>query len=285
MKETAYLIQAALIAAWWVGLASSPSFFGAFQFEGISATAFWSFFLPDIILIGVLSAIRAYRESTLLEYVVLGAFGYATLYCFNATLLTGSGYLPTGFMLIGFAYNIFLCFNQSLFRTSATPSVAANGIKTLAQIVCIWVLALAVIPFVILDSFDSWRMPNIGIPFIAGCVIFFCFSLLGLSSAWFMVRDGEGTPLPLDQTNRLVVSGPYHWVRNPMAIAGVGQGAAIAFIFQSAPVLIYALMGALIWHCVVRPIEERDMENRFGETYLNYRKQVTCWFPTFNKKQ
>ena len=58
-----------------------------------------------------------------------------------------------------------------------------------------------------------------------------------------MVRDGEGTPLPLDQTNRLVVSGPYYYVRNPMAIAGIGQGLSVALIFQSLPVGIYSLLG------------------------------------------
>lgn len=99
-----------------------------------------------------------------------------------------------------------------------------------------------------------------------------------------MVRDGEGTPLPLDQTNALVVSGPYRFVRNPMAIAGIGQGLAVACLFQSIPILAYSLLGALVWQVVVRPFEERDMINRFGEDYLNYRRNVTCWLPTFSKK-
>jgi protein-S-isoprenylcysteine O-methyltransferase Ste14 len=273
-------LQAALISVWWVGLASNQFFFAAFQFDEIPPTAFWAFFAPDVILIAALSTVRAYHENASIEFVILGAFGYASLYCANATVLTASGYLPTGLMLVGLAYNAFLCFNDLLFRASST-SMAWNVVKTLVQIVCIWILALGVIPYVILDAFDAMVLPNLGIWLFVGALLFCCFSLLGLTSAFFMVRDGAGTPLPLDQTNYLVVSGPYHYVRNPMAIAGIGQGLAISIVFQSVPILIYSVLGALIWHLVVRPSEERDLAQRFGEPYEVYRRQVSCWIPTF----
>ncbi len=283
MKETAYLLQAALISVWWVGLASSQLFFAAFQFEEIPSTAFWAFFAPDVILIAALSTVRAYKKNSAIEYVILGAFGYATLYCANATILTASGYLPTGLMLVGLAYNLFICFNDSLFRSSST-STAWNVVKTLIQVACIWILALVIIPFVILDAFDALMLPSLGTWQLVGAFLFGCFSLLGLSSAYIMVRDGAGTPLPLDQTNKLVVTGPYRYVRNPMAIAGIGQGLAVSVVFQSLPILTYSVLGALVWHLVVRPSEERDMVQRFGEPYENYRRQVSCWLPTFRPK-
>jgi protein-S-isoprenylcysteine O-methyltransferase Ste14 len=89
--------------------------------------------------------------------------------------------------------------------------------------------------------------------------------------------------LPLDQTNKLVDSGPYRIVRNPMAIAGIGQGLAIATIFHSVSILVYSLLGGLVWHLVVRPIEERDMVERFGDAYSDYRKRVMCWIPNLRK--
>ncbi len=282
MKETAYLLQGALISAWWVGLVSSRQFFTAFQFNDIPPIAFWSFFAPDIILIAGLSILRAYRENAAIEYMILGAVAYASLYCCNATILTGSGYLPSGLMLSALAYNLFLCFNKSLFRRSST-SFALNAVKTLIQIICIWILALIIVPYVILDAFAAFTIPHIGIWLFLGAFLFGCFSMLGLSSAYFMVRDGAGTPLPLDQTNDLVVSGPYRYVRNPMAIAGIGQGIAISIVFQSVPVLIYSLLGALVWHLVIRPIEERDMLERFGERYSTYQQHVSCWIPTFRR--
>jgi protein-S-isoprenylcysteine O-methyltransferase Ste14 len=214
-----------------MGLASSNRIFAAFQFDGIPPTAFWAFFAPDIIFIALLSAVRAYWKQSSLEYMILGAFGYASFYCCNATLLTFSGYLPTGLMALGLFYNVFLCFHAHLFRTASTGG-KWNTTKTVVQIVCIWFLTLVIIPYMILDAFhtapiqyDEWRM-------IVGAVLFLSFSFLGLLSAYFMVREGDGTPLPLDQTNRLVTAGPYGYVRNPMAIAGIGQGLSVALLIR-----------------------------------------------------
>lgn len=282
MKETAYLFQAALVSLWWVGIASSGVFFSAFQFDQISPIAFWAFFVPDMFLLAGLSVLRAYRQSPVLEYVILGAFGYAALYCINATLLTASGYLPTILMTLGLAYNVFLCFNDALFRRAST-NMRLNIVKTIIQVVCIWILALVALPYVILDAFESLAFPSFGIGFFVSLFLFVSFSLLGLSSTFFMVRDGAGTPLPLDQTNQLVVTGPYRYVRNPMAIAGIGQGLAIALMFFSVPLLVYSLLGAVVWHWVVRPIEERDLVQRFGDCYQEYRQEVSCWLPTVRR--
>lgn len=278
MKETGYLVQAALVCVWWLGLATSRTFFEAFQYDGMTAASFWAFFAPDIVLIAGLSVVRAYRNVPAIELIVLGAFAYAALYCCNATALTTSGYLPTGLMLLGLFYNIFLCFDSFLFR-NANSSVAWNTAKTLVQIICIWVLALLVVPFVILDAFDLPLLPNFGTHTWIGGTLFALSSSLGLASSYIMVRYGDGTPLPLDQTNRLVISGPYRFVRNPMAIAGIGQGVAISILYQSIPILVYSLLGVVIWHAVVRPIEESDMERRFGDAYVQYRQRVPVWLP------
>ncbi|MGB1930639.1 MAG: methyltransferase family protein [Mariniblastus sp.] len=278
MKETAYLFQAALLCLWWAGLSISSEFFAVFQFDGIPSVSFWSFFAADLIFIVSLSLIRAYSKRVQIEFVILGAFGYATIYCWNASFLTSSGYLSSGVMTLGLAYNIFLCFSSCLFRNSSS-GLLLNATKTLVQIVCIWSVALVVIPFVLLDSFGNAYSLKLGLPTAMGAGLFLLASVLGLASAFYMVRDGAGTPLPLDQTNKLVVSGPYRFVRNPMAVAGISQGLAIALIFQSVVLLIYSLLGALVWHLVVRPFEEADMVTRFGESYLEYRSKVACWIP------
>lgn len=278
MKETAYLFQAALLSLWWAGLTLSSNFFEAFQFDGISPISFWSFFVADMTFLVGLSVLRAYYKNVLIEFMILGAFGYATTYCWNASFLTASGYLSSGVMALGLFYNVFLCFSYRFFRNSST-GLFLNAMKTLVQIICIWCVALLAIPFVLIDSFSHNFSIEFGIQIWIGGAVFVLASSLGLVSAFFMVRDGRGTPLPLDQTNTLVVTGPYRFVRNPMAIAGISQGLAIALIFHSFAVFIYSLLGGLIWHFVVRPIEEADMERRFGESYVEYRAAVSCWIP------
>lgn len=102
------------------------------------------------------------------------------------------------------------------------------------------------VPYVILDAFGNLTIPKLSIQTFFGLPLFVCFSSLGLTSSYFMVRDGDGTPLPLDQTNKLVVSGPYSYVRNPMAIASIVQGISVSVIFHSIPILAYALLGAIL---------------------------------------
>jgi protein-S-isoprenylcysteine O-methyltransferase Ste14 len=278
MKNTAYLLQAALIASWWLGMLLYDDFYAAFQFPGIGSVAFNALLLPDLVMVLLLSLVRAYRAIPGLEYVILGGFGYAALYCVNAAYLTEGGYLPTTIMLLGLAFNLFLVYNNLTFRTSTSNSLWGNALKTAVQIICVWSITLVVFPLLLMESFNELTTPRT-LQLWAGGILFVISSLLGLASAVVMVSSGRGTPLPLDQTQRLVVSGPYAYVRNPMAVAGIGQGLAVSLAFGSISVLVYALLGGILWNYVVRPLEEQNMLDRFGEQYWEYQQRVRCWWP------
>jgi protein-S-isoprenylcysteine O-methyltransferase Ste14 len=100
-----------------------------------------------------------------------------------------------------------------------------------------------------------------------------------------MSTIGRGTPLPLDHAHELVVVGPYRYVRNPMAVSGVGQGLMVALFLGSPLVAVYALMGSGIWQHIFRPLEEDDLAARFGADYENYRREVKCWIPRLTPYQ
>jgi len=95
---------------------------------------------------------------------------------------------------------------------------------------------------------------------------------------------GKGTPLPIDCPNRIVIKGPYMYVRNPMAIGGIGQGISVGIYLGSILTILFSLLGAIVWHFFVRPKEELDLAHRFGKDYLNYKKHIRNWWPTFNKE-
>jgi protein-S-isoprenylcysteine O-methyltransferase Ste14 len=283
LKGTAYLLQATLVALWWIGIKTNQIIYDAFQFPQLNKVAFGSFLLPDVIVIIALSLARSYKEIKELDYIILGGFTFATLYCINISFLTRGGYLSTALMTLGLFYNLFLVFQNHTFRISKTKNLRLNILKTIIQIIGIWSISLIFLPYLILKSFSEFNYFLIENKII-GILCFLAFSIIGLLSAYYLVLNGEGTPLPLDQTKNLVITGPYKIIRNPMAVAGIGQGISISIYFGSIPILVYSLLGALIWHLVVKPTEEKDMELRFGKEYIKYKRNVSCWIPSFKKK-
>lgn len=118
---------------------------------------------------------------------------------------------------------------------------------------------------------------------VLGGVVLILASALGLWSAFAMSVQGDGTPLPASMANRLVVSGPYRFVRNPMAVAGCAQGAAVGLLMSSWLVVVYAVLGSLLWNYAARPLEEADLEQRFGDEFLRYWDAVRCWVPRLQR--
>lgn len=124
-----------------------------------------------------------------------------------------------------------------------------------------------------ISSFSFVGQKAVGLALILG------FSALNLWSGGVLSRRGEGTPLPLECPRKLVVSGPYSYVRNPMAIAGLGQGLGVVVLLGSWFGLLYVALGVMVWQFGARPPEERDLSTRFGQSYARYRESVRCWWP------
>ena len=90
---------------------------------------------------------------------------------------------------------------------------------------------------------------------------------------------GKGTPAPFDPPRRLVIRGPYRFVRNPMYIgAGLGlAGAAISY--QSMSIAIYAGLFLITAHLFVVFYEEPTLRRMFGPEYERYCGSVRRWWP------
>jgi protein-S-isoprenylcysteine O-methyltransferase Ste14 len=77
--------------------------------------------------------------------------------------------------------------------------------------------------------------------------------------------------------NYLVVGGPYSFTRNPMYFFGMLIWLGWVIFYGSVAVLAGAV---IIWGIVamrVVPWEERNLETRFGEAYLQYMHSVPRW--------
>jgi protein-S-isoprenylcysteine O-methyltransferase Ste14 len=90
---------------------------------------------------------------------------------------------------------------------------------------------------------------------------------------------GRGTLAPWDETTRLVVRGPYRYVRNPMIGGVVATLVGESALFGSRPLLIWAA-GVFTVNAVYMPlVEEPRLRRRFGEDYDRYRENVPRWLP------
>lgn len=144
--------------------------------------------------------------------------------------------------------------------------------------------ALVFIPIIIiwLASAGPWAAEWTGTEtagFWVG-VLLFC---TGLALAFWTVRlfihVGQGTPAPWDPPKRLVVRGPYRYVRNPMITSVMLMLLAEALLFRSWPLAAW-LTGFFLINALYFPlVEEKGLEKRFGNDYLAYKRHVPRWFP------
>ncbi|MGA8528745.1 MAG: isoprenylcysteine carboxylmethyltransferase family protein [Acidobacteriaceae bacterium] len=93
------------------------------------------------------------------------------------------------------------------------------------------------------------------------------------------VRQGRGTPAPVFPTERLIVSGLYRWVRNPMYAAVLALLIGQALWFGNVSVLIYAAGAWLVTHLFVCFYEEPTLHRAYGEQYDAWRAHVPRWLP------
>jgi protein-S-isoprenylcysteine O-methyltransferase Ste14 len=300
IRQTAciyFAVQGIAVVLWWIMLVFVPSSRVHFRM-GDSDTMLLAFWLPDLSLLGAGSLTvggLCFFDSKLTPFAAwftCGAIAYATFYCAAFAFMTDSGWLGvtlmTPAMLWSGVYSIALSSFQGLMFREAKPA-RTNWIltKTAIQIIIVWGLILFVFPYFIVQLEDKLGINRFSFPFqkTLSVILFVLISSLGLSGSYTMSRVGKGTPLPLDHAVNLVVKGIYSFVRNPMAISGVGQGLAVGLLLGSPLVLIYSLMGGLIWQFIFRPLEEEDLQKRFGAQYEHYCREIKCWIPRLKRYQ
>jgi protein-S-isoprenylcysteine O-methyltransferase Ste14 len=291
-----FAVQGVAVLAWWILLFAVPASRKYFQM-GASDTILLAFWLPDLFFLAVgslaVSAFVWFESKYLIVAVwfVVGAISYATFYCLAFAMMTDTGWLGVVLMFAAcvwsgnFAIGLSPAFHEKMFRNSKEARTSWILLKTFAQIIVVWSLILFVFPALIVRVEAKLGIAQFTFPFqkIISACLFVLISPVGVSGAITMARIGRGTPLPLDSATKLVVRGIYAFVRNPMAISGIGQGLAVGLFLGSPLVLLYALMGGAIWQTIFRPLEEEDLLSRFGADYETYRAKVRCWIPHFRK--
>ncbi|HVQ09138.1 MAG TPA: methyltransferase [Allosphingosinicella sp.] len=124
-----------------------------------------------------------------------------------------------------------------------------------------------------LDFGDSSALRAAGLALIAigAAALLECF----VRFAWI----GLGTPAPVAPPRRLVVSGLYRHVRNPMYVAVVTLVIGQALFFGALGLLLYAAAGWLFFHLFVLGYEEPALRRQFPDDYERFTRAVPRWLP------
>ena len=150
------------------------------------------------------------------------------------------------------------------------------------QMICFGALVLGVLPGTILAHTEgSWaplaqastrglilQLQLVAVP-----------ALLGVSALQEFVERGRGTPLPFDAPRRLVTTGPYAYVANPMQLSAAVLLVAWGTVLHSWWIALAGVMGWIYGAGLARMDEGVDLERRFGDPWVQYRRTVRDWIP------
>ena len=156
--------------------------------------------------------------------------------------------------------------------------------RTVRAVLLLPVTMAVLVPLVILSG-NGIRVPHWSPAWLAWTAtgVGVALTLAGMGMlAWTVTlfhRIGMGSLAPFDPPTRLVVHGPYRFVRNPM-ITGVcaiqvGEGLA----FNSTALLIWAAIFLTVNAVWFPLVEEPGLSQRFGADYDDYRRHVPRWLP------
>ena len=288
-----FALQALAGAAWWLGIINLPGLRDA-TLGGLNPLLVSAIHIPLFVIGSALAALN-------FRWAVWGAVAWTTLVAvfmvIYATVTTEGGLgavlmvlatvgslIAGTLMILGRIPSERLVTGPFAFRSSHTRVRSQLLIRTTIQIMVFWGVFLIVIPAIINAFEERWDL-SVKFPIlviVAGFALLAFGTVLGVWSARAIANFGSGTPLPSAMAHHFVQRGPYAFVRNPMAIAGIVQGVAIGLFIGSWLVIVYAIVGSLLWNWLIRPHEEADLRQRFGAEYDEYAARVSCWIPSFS---
>ena len=152
-------------------------------------------------------------------------------------------------------------------------------------------VAIAVLPFSVTILVPLWLARRNGVVLemessplrifsqLAGLAVLAVGLVLFVASLRRFDREGRGTLAPWDPPRRLVVQGPYAYVRNPMISGVLLVLVGEALVLRSGPHLEWALIFFLINAVYIPLLEEPLLRERFAEEYREYCRHVPRLVP------
>ena len=161
-------------------------------------------------------------------------------------------------------------------QTTATSRVA--WITTFVHYAVGILFGVAIIRAVI--TYQDWAGWTLPIPLEIGLPLVIITGIATLLSVVNLALKGLGAPFAIALSKKLAVDWLYAWTRNPMVLAFLAFLLSLGIWFQSALFILWVLIlfaPALL--VFVKVYEERELEFRFGASYLEYKSRTPMLFP------
>lgn len=104
-------------------------------------------------------------------------------------------------------------------------------------------------------------------------------STIGLTANQSLCLQGDGTPIPLDPTKRLVTTGIYSYVSNPMQLSAALGFLVLGIVLLNIWIMVAALMAWIFVQGMVRWHHRHDLLKRFPTGWPEYKENVPEWCP------
>jgi protein-S-isoprenylcysteine O-methyltransferase Ste14 len=127
------------------------------------------------------------------------------------------------------------------------------------------------------QDWSGWILP---VPSVIGLVLVIITGAAFLLTVANLALKGFGAPFFIALSRKLAADWLYAWTRNPMVLAALAFLLSLGIWFQSALFVLWVLVlfaPALLFF--VKVYEERELEIRFGASYLEYKSRTPMLFP------
>lgn len=158
--------------------------------------------------------------------------------------------------------------------------------QLLARVLSVFVFFFFFLPLLFIIPvmvFDKWlQLPTLAsfsFRVFPGGILIGLGLFFQAASAKAQREIGKGTPMPLNATSKLVIEKPYSYCRNPLYFGLVLFFSGISILLGSISSLAMVMLFALIVLSYAKFIEETELEKRFGEAYLEYKKATPFFIP------
>ncbi|MGA7523037.1 MAG: methyltransferase [Acidobacteriaceae bacterium] len=156
------------------------------------------------------------------------------------------------------------------------------AVRTLVYATLFIGFLLLYLPARVLNATGIHRPAHLAALELTGLIIGTLGALIALWCVAAFISLGKGTPAPFDPPRRLVIRGPYRFMRNPMYLGAALALAGAALVYHSLALLAYAVIFFVVFHLFVVFYEEPHLRRTFGPDYSVYCARIHRWWPSLH---